>query len=268
MAHYRKIDVRIWNDAKFRALSDDGKLLFFFILTHPHLTALGAMRATVDGLAAELGWKREAFLKAFREALSKGLLEHDEQACFISAPNFLRYNRPESPNVVKSWAGALDLLPECSSKAMLLKRVKAFTEGLPEGFAKALPEAFSKGMPNQEQEHKQEHKQEQEQKTKAAVAASDVAIPPELDTAPVRDAVDRWLTHKRQIGKPYKSAETARLMFGDFVRAGPEAFIAAVNHSIGQNYQGIYAPSQGNRNGPKQPSAGKQFNPDAQCDFA
>lgn len=267
MAHYRKIDVRIWNDAKFRALSDNGKLVFFFILTHPHLTALGAMRATVAGLSAELGWKPEAFAKAFGEALAKGLLEHDENACFVGAPNFLRYNRPESPNVVKSWSGALDLLPECNMKAQLLKRVKGFTEGLPKAFAEALPEAFAKGMPNQEQEHKQEHKQEQEQKNKAAVAAGDVAIPPELDTPEVRNAVERWLRHKRQIGNTYKSAETASGMFGDFVRAGPAAFVAAVNHSIGQNYKGIYAPSGSKNGNAGTPSAGKEFSRDARGDL-
>jgi hypothetical protein len=56
MARYRKIDPRIWNDQKFRELSDDAKIVFFLLLTHPHMTALGAMRATVAGLAAELGW--------------------------------------------------------------------------------------------------------------------------------------------------------------------------------------------------------------------
>lgn len=160
MAHYRKIDTRIWNDAKFRGLSDAGKLCFIFVLTHPHLTALGAMRATVAGLAEELGWKPEAFREAFREALSKGLLKHDPKACFVWVPNFLKYNGPESPNVVRSWVSALDLLPECNLKSELLQHVKDFTEGLTEGFQKALPEAFAKGMPYQEQEQEQEQDKE------------------------------------------------------------------------------------------------------------
>jgi hypothetical protein len=63
---YRKIDPRIWNDAKFRELSDKGKLVFLFVLTHPCMTALGAMRGTMAGLAAELGWPAEAFQEAFR----------------------------------------------------------------------------------------------------------------------------------------------------------------------------------------------------------
>jgi hypothetical protein len=163
VGRYRKIDTRIWNDAKFRALSDNGKLAFFFLLTHPHMTSLGAMRGTVRGLAAEMEWQEKAFREALGEAFAKGMAEVDEKACFVCLPNFLKYNKPESPNVVKSWEESLDLIPECNGKVTLLQRVKDFTEGLSEGFKEALPEAFRKAMPNQEQEQEQEHKQEQEQ---------------------------------------------------------------------------------------------------------
>ena len=174
MGRYRKIDTRIWNDSKFCALSDNAKLAFFFLLTHPHMTSLGAMRCTVRGLASEVSWSEKQFRAALEEITRAKMLELDESACFIALPNFLKYNKPESPNVVTSWAESLDLLPECELKAVLLQRVKAFAEGLSEAFAKALPkafetllaaeglgEAFQKAMPNQEQE--QEHKQEQEQ---------------------------------------------------------------------------------------------------------
>ena len=176
MARYRKVDPRIWNDAKFRRLSDSAKLVFFMLLTHPNMTALGAMRATVSGLAEELGWELKAFREAFQEVLSEGMAEHNQKACFLSLPNFLKYNPPESPNVVKAWIGAIDLLPECEQKTLVLQRSKAFAEGLSEGFAKALPEAFAKGMPYQEQE--QEREQEQDSKPTAS-------SPAKLPTCPV-----------------------------------------------------------------------------------
>ncbi|MGH8258108.1 MAG: hypothetical protein ACREUG_00285, partial [Steroidobacteraceae bacterium] len=113
MARYRKVDSRIWNDAKFRVLTNEGKLAFLFVLTHPHMTALGAMRASASGLAEEIGWSAKAFRQAFEEALSRGMARYDAQASFIWFPNFVRYNRPESPNVVRAWADAFDLLPEC-----------------------------------------------------------------------------------------------------------------------------------------------------------
>jgi len=126
MGKYRKVDPRIWNDEKFMALSDNGKLAFFFILTHPHMTAIGGMRASTPGLAAEIGWTEKAFREAFREALSKAMVKHDEKASFLSLPNFLKYNKPESPNVIKSWVSSLDYLPECKLKNELIQQVKDF----------------------------------------------------------------------------------------------------------------------------------------------
>ncbi|MFL6427869.1 MAG: hypothetical protein ACJ71S_06465 [Acidobacteriaceae bacterium] len=160
MSRYRKVDPRIWNDAKFRSMTDNGKLAFLMLLTHPGMTALGGMRSTVPGLAEELGWTTEAFRQAFREALRKGMAKHDEKACLIVLPNFLRYNRPESPNVVKAWVESLDLLPECALKAELIEQVRDFAKGMSEAFAKALPEAFAKPMPYQEQEQEQEQEEQ------------------------------------------------------------------------------------------------------------
>ena len=173
MAKYRKVDTRIWNDEKFMALSDTGKLAFFFVMTNPHMTAIGAMRGTVPGLAAELGWKLPKFSRAFMEAVRKGMIDYDEGSAFIALPNFLKYNPPESPNVVKSWRDAIDMLPECAGKIRLASRCVAFAEGLPKGFHEALPKAFrevfAKSMPNQEQEQEQE-KDRTEDRSGAAVA--------------------------------------------------------------------------------------------------
>lgn len=164
MARYRKIDPRIWNDAKFRGLSDTAKLLFFMLLTHPSMTSLGAMRATVAGLAAEMGWASEDFGKAFQEVIAKGMAEHDPEACYVGLPKFIRYNQPESPNVVKAWAGALDLLPECEYRTRTIARAEAYAQDKGQGFADAFREGFSNGrpktMPNQEQ--KLEHEQQQD----------------------------------------------------------------------------------------------------------
>jgi hypothetical protein len=175
MSRYRKVDPRIWNDAKFRALNNHGKLLFFMLLTHPGMTALGAMRATPSGLAEELGWEVEAFRKAFGDVLSKGMAEHDAKACLIALPKFIRYNQPESPNVIKAWVGALDLLPECDLKTEIVQRAKAIVGEMTEGFGKAFAEAFGQAMPYQEP--KQEPKQKQKKHPPTPSRGSVVSAP-------------------------------------------------------------------------------------------
>ena len=160
MAKYRKVDPRIWNDAKFMGLSDSGKLALFFVLTHPNMTAVGAMRHTIPGMAAELGWSSEAFREAFLEGCDKGIVKHDEKASFVWLPNFIKYNQPESPNVVKAWFSSLDLLPECQMRNELIQHVKEFLKGFAKGFQEGFAEATPKSMPNQEQEQEQDLKEE------------------------------------------------------------------------------------------------------------
>jgi len=148
MARFRKVETRIWNDEKFRDLSDQAKLVFLLILTHPHMASLGAMRETIPGLAAELGWEEETLSEGFREGLAKGLLEHDPKACFVGLPNFLKYNAPENPNVVLSWIQQADLIPECEAKKALVLRVKIHCQARGKAFVEAFRKAFGEPLGN------------------------------------------------------------------------------------------------------------------------
>lgn len=152
MAKYRIISPKIWNDAKFRELSDSGKLVFFMLLTHPHTSAIGTLRAFIQGLAAELGWDEKAFREAFQEGLDKGLWKADLKAGLIWLPNFIKYNLPQSPNVLKSWVGSLDDCPECELKNQVFLAIKSLSESLSKAFGKAFREAFRDPLPNQEQD--------------------------------------------------------------------------------------------------------------------
>jgi len=187
MARYRKIDPRIWNDEKFRHVSDDAKLIFFLLLTHPHMTALGAMRATLVGLAAELGWPGNRFRRGFAQLLQQAMVQYDQGAACIWLPHFLKYNRPESPNVVRSWGSSLDLLPECPLKGRVLQGCRNLVDRLPQGFREGLPEPFRKGMPNQDQDQDKEPEPEPEPEEECS--------PPIVPlTSPVRTARGRQAT--------------------------------------------------------------------------
>lgn len=176
MSRYRKVDPRIWNDKKFAQLGNYGKLLFLFLLTHPGMTALGAMRATPAGLAEELGWELKAFMKAFDEVLSRDMAEHDQKACLMALPNFIRYNQPESPNVIRAWVGALDLLPECDMKEAVVQRAKSIVGEMTDGFVEAFAEAFEQASPNPKQ--KQKPKQKKEGAAARTPSAAAAAPPP------------------------------------------------------------------------------------------
>lgn len=157
MGPYRKIYTRIWNDQKFNALSDDGKLACFLMFTHPHLMPIGGMRATLQGLAGELHWVSKRFENAFEEVAVKNMVKYDDEASFLWVPNFIKYNLPTSPNTVRGWVDYLDYLPECLLKEELIKKTASVVvASLSEAFQEALPDAFAKARVNQEQEKEQD----------------------------------------------------------------------------------------------------------------
>jgi len=184
MSTWRKIDTKIWNDRKFMALSGDAKLAFFFILTHPAMTSLGGMRGTLEGLASELGSiclrhtvshtvrhtarhtvshtssqadalndgifkpsKRDEFMDALDELMAAGLIECDPSACFICAPNFIKYNPPQSVNAAKGYAEAIEKIPECEGRNIMVKRVIALAEAMPYAFRYAIAHALAYALP-------------------------------------------------------------------------------------------------------------------------
>lgn len=196
MSIYRKIDCRIWNDEKFRRLGDDGQFAFLFVVTHPAMTCLGAMRASLGGLAEERRWKPRRFRDAIADAMHFGMVEVNESAAFVGVPNFLKYNAPEGPNSVsKAWIRALDMIPECPERRALIHRCRVHLDQKSESFKgclgpsvwdafplctrDAIPDAIEHATPIQEQEQEQEQKTGAESSSMAepAAAAWQLGIP-------------------------------------------------------------------------------------------
>lgn len=260
MAIYRKIDCRISNDKKFRELSVEGKLAWYTILSRRDLAPIGAFKASFESLAIEQRGNEylneglhkglpkafsEVFIQALNELLSKGLIKYDSESFLIYVPNFLRYNFPENPNVVKSWNSALDSLPECdltnhvlaksaeiilnSQRDSFIKALpKEFVEAYQKGFAKALPKGFTKdfwkGMPKQEQEQEQEqdiyaHTEKSEKQSAVAenFAGRECEKPVSLKTEAIEEELpleeQEASVSKKEIvePKPKKEVKTQRL---------------------------------------------------------
>src|SRR3990167_1821015 len=187
---YRKIDPRVWIDARFRGLTPmvpSGQGLWLYLLTCPMGTSLpGVIVAGPAALAEGLRWPVEAFREAFREAFEegsgKGMAKADFEAPLVWLVNGTKYNHPESPNVVRSWEDHWNNVPECVLKDEIWLALKAFTEGLGEAFAKAFVKACvkpsakpcGKAMPNQEQYQEQYQEQEQEGEHEGEASLRDV----------------------------------------------------------------------------------------------
>ena len=89
----------------------------------------------------------------------------------------------------------------------------------------------------------------------AAVAASpcsvkgkEILVPENINTTEARAALAEWLAYKRSRGQGYKATGHIEKKLAELAPAGPAAFIAAVNHCIGSNYDGLF-PAKETKNG-------------------
>ncbi|MFM0663299.1 conserved phage C-terminal domain-containing protein [Paraburkholderia sediminicola] len=168
---YRKIEVRMWGDEKFRALSPmppSGQSLWFYLLTGPHTNTIpGLFRSGRAAMAEELDWEHEAFDEAFREVFQQGMAKADWKAKVVWVPKVINCNPPANPNVVTSWRHAWGLLPECELKREAYESLRAFVCGLgkpfEEAFVKAIRNPLANPLANQIAANR---KQETEEKDK------------------------------------------------------------------------------------------------------
>lgn len=86
----------------------------------------------------------------------------------------------------------------------------------------------------------------------------DLKIPPALQSPVSVQAIRDWVAYKIKRREGYLAWDFLERKLAEFVPHGPEALAAAVNHSMGNNYSGLFPP----KNGRQQsfiPGAGQNF---------
>jgi uncharacterized phage protein (TIGR02220 family) len=186
VARYRKVEVATWFDDRFQSLSAPqpcAQFLWLYLLSGPRTTSFpGLLVGREEVMAADLRWP----IGPFREASAKGLVKADWKAGLVVLRKALLDStgeprdtaKPESPNVIKSWAKSWEEIPDCPLKAEYLRSLESFTKGLGEAYHQAFREGFRKALvkasthPSLNQDQDQEQKQEQDIKNSAAPTAS------------------------------------------------------------------------------------------------
>ena len=145
MARHRKIDVKMWGDEKFVALSrpkPNAQFLWVFLLTGPQTTAApGLFSAGEAALAEMLDWPLSAFRRCFEELSSADMVKADWRARVVWIPKAVLYNPAENPNTVKAWRRAIAEIPECALRDEAAEVLRA---------ASGFPDVFELGMEEDE----------------------------------------------------------------------------------------------------------------------
>jgi hypothetical protein len=222
---YRRIDMRMHGDSKYRKLSPCppcGQGLWWALLAGRQTGIIPGLCSIGEAAFAEqLRWPLEAFREAFREVFREGMAEADWEAHLVWVPNAVKYNPPASPNVILSWRDAWDELPECELKTRAYQYLKAYVESLSKPYQEAFSQAISdpskpsgkpsdmasekpsgnpsvkaSGKPSGNQDQDQDQDQEHTKNAGVRVAAEAEKTQAQIQIPPLTVFVEAWNSAK------------------------------------------------------------------------
>lgn len=170
MATYRPVDIRIWHDRKFLSCSDDGRMLWLFLLTTTFAKSIPGVIVAGDGaMSEELGWYPSRLGRAFLEIQGRGLaVRREGRLTWLS--NALKYQPVGGENAIVGMGKIWDDIPDGALKLEIWEALKIALKRWPGLFAKHLPKPLgqpltqppTQGGGRQDQEQEQDQKQDQD----------------------------------------------------------------------------------------------------------
>ncbi len=112
MDRYSNVHTRMWYAKDFKALDDEDKLLFIYLITSPHSNSAGYYRLPLGYAAHDLGKSSERVSKGFRSLSESGFIAYDEDSEVVLVRNYLRYNPIQNINQAKGTARVASAVPD------------------------------------------------------------------------------------------------------------------------------------------------------------
>jgi hypothetical protein len=140
MARYRKVDPRIWGDENFRPLSKEEKLVALYILSGDQTNPIGIFCFSQAKCAEDLDISLQDFDRIFSKVLKVFRWKFDRKRKVLYIPTWWKYNTPENPNVLKSFAPFIQGLPQTYLYKHFASNLRHLAETFHESFRETFPE--------------------------------------------------------------------------------------------------------------------------------
>ena len=110
--NYQKIECRIWDDEKFRKLSDAAKVIFFNLLANKNGNLIGLFVLRRGYIMEDTSKKEAEVIKGMEEVLKQEFMFYDEQTSVLFIKNYLKICPVVTGDKVTSAAKILEGLPK------------------------------------------------------------------------------------------------------------------------------------------------------------
>ena len=122
MSRYTTVESIIWHDEKFRALPEDARTVFLYLLTCPHGNMCGIFYLPDLYAASDLQWDVERYRKAIDTLCDTPLIAKDKDIIWIK--NYLKHNLIKGPKQITGAVNRLMTLPDTKLIGPFMKNLE------------------------------------------------------------------------------------------------------------------------------------------------
>ena len=116
MRDFNKVSPTLWQSGRFVGLpSDDGRLLYLYLLTCPHQNKSGCFWLPAGYACNDLRWDEVRYQAARQELVGAGLIQVDDDAGYVLIERWSKHNPPMNQSHLK---GIVAELQKCGSAAL------------------------------------------------------------------------------------------------------------------------------------------------------
>ena len=136
-SRYSKVFVKIWHSKDFRMLSEEGKMLFLYLLTSPHRNMGGFYYLPFPYLCFDIGLDENKVARAFEELEDRGMAVYDKDTQVVLIKKWFCYNPIENENQAKGLNKQLAEVPKSRLFEPFIDCIKKhckYTETILKGF--------------------------------------------------------------------------------------------------------------------------------------
>ena len=136
-SRYSKVFVKIWHSKDFRAISEDGKMLFMYLLSSPHRNMGGFYYLPLPYLCYDVDLDEKRITKALQELADRDMVLYDFDAQVVLIKKWFCYNPIENENQAKGLNKQLAEIPKSKLFESFVNCVKEhckYTETILKGF--------------------------------------------------------------------------------------------------------------------------------------
>ena len=222
----RSIQTKFWEDPWIEGLSPNEKLLYLYLLTNPQTNLLGIYEISLKRISYESGLTEQTVRNGFERFAKDSKAFYNGN--FVIIPNFLK-NQKLNANMQINVEKIFNQLPKHIKNSIIGNGSQTVLNGY---------ETIRNGLLKLKVKVKGEIESEIESETKNQQA--DKIHKKNKVRSNVKPFYDKWLEYRKSIKKPIKNADTIALLIKRFNSEDIDKIKWVVNHSIENNYQGLF----------------------------